>query len=250
MGDAGEQLADQQEEIQVIEPEGDWWWGGWSVLSLLALVLNFLFLVVIVKNRKNRELRSLLTAVLITITVLDILNILRIVPGIILNLHKYLEFQLVYCSVGVFHAVAVAILLVSLGIYLVCPCRDTPPLYYPESTCSGSLPQKVFIPVVLLISGLAGGLMPLLPSLRPSEEDVKWETVLPHSCVDPTRSLRLLIIPPTLLVTATRAAIHGHCCQVKFKQSAGELLLVFLVTLVYLGTITGSVLPRLDLKME
>ena len=32
--------------------------------------------------------------------------------------------------------------------------------------------------------------------------------------------------------------------QVKFKQSAGELLLVFLVTLVYLGTITGSVLPR------
>merc|ERR1712088_120094 len=256
-------LASQQEEIQVIEPEGDWWGAGWSVLSLLALVLNFLFLVVIVKNRKNRELRSLLTAVLITITVLDILNILRIVPGIILNLHKYLEFQLVYCS---------------LGVFLVCPCKDTPPLYYPESTCSGSLPQKVFIPVVLLVSGLAGGLMALLPSLRASEEDVKWEAVLPPSCVDPTRSLRLLkwetdtavfwpdlyhslvtlvvtalpllIIPPTLLVAATRAAIHGHCCQVKFKQSAGELLLVFLVTLVYLGTITGSVLPRLDLKME
>ena len=104
-------------------------------------------------------------------------------------------------------------------------------------------------------------------------------------------ALPLLIIPPTLLVAATRAAIHGHCCQVwrcsphfkdfkehktcfqhilsdhdhsgwpiqnhqhpytslnksdqvKFKQSAGELLLVFLVTLVYLGTITGSVLPR------
>merc|ERR1719352_661014 len=283
MGDAGgsnaqmpPQLAPQQEEFQVIESEGDWWWAGWSILSFIALLLNFIFLVVIVKNRKNRDLRSLLTAVLIT--VLDILNILRIVPGIILNLHKYLEFQLVYCSVGVFHAVAVAILLVSLGIYLVCPCRDTPPLYYPESTCSGSLPQKVFIPVVLLISGLAGGLMPLLPSLRPSEEDVKWEAVLPHSCVDPTRSLRLLkwetdtavfwpdlyhslvtlvvtalpllIIPPTLLVAATRAAIHGHCCQVKFKQSAGELLLVFLITLVYLGTITGSVLPRLDLKMD
>ena len=27
-------------------------------------------------------------------------------------------------------------------------------------------------------------------------------------------ALPLLIIPPTLLVTATRAAIHGHCCQV------------------------------------
>merc|ERR1712080_316973 len=197
MGDAGGSstpphlASNEQEEIQVIQPEGDWWWAGWSLLSFVALVLNFLLLV-IVKNRKNRELRSLLTAVLITITVLDILNVLRIVPGIILNLHKYLEFQLVYCGVGVFHAVAVAVLLVSLGIYLVCPCKDTPPLYYPESTCSGSLPQKVFIPVVLLISGLAGGLMPLLPSLRPSKEDVKWETVLPHSCIDPTRSLRLL----------------------------------------------------------
>ena len=43
---------------------------------------------------------------------------------------------------------------VSLGIYLVCPCRDTPPLYYPESTCSGSLSQKVFWPVFLLFSFL------------------------------------------------------------------------------------------------
>merc|ERR1712088_1086574 len=229
-GDGGSGLPqmDDQEQIQVIQPEGDWWWGGWSVLSLLALLLNFLFLVVIVKNRKNRDLRSLLTAVLITITVLDILNIPRIVPGIILNLHKYLEFQLVYCSVGVFHAVAVAILLVSLGIYLVCPCRDTPPLYYPESTCSGSLPQKVFIPVVLLISGLAGGLMPLLPSLRPSEDDVKWESVLPHSCVDPTRSLRLL----------------------KWETETAVFWPDLYHSLVTLGTITGSVLPRLDLKME
>merc|ERR1712083_907018 len=104
-GGSGLPHMDDQEQIQVIQPEGDWWWGGWSVLSVIALILNFLFLVVIVKNRKNRELRSLLTAVLITITVLDILNILRIVPGIILNLHKYLEFQLVYCSLGVFHAV-------------------------------------------------------------------------------------------------------------------------------------------------
>ena len=38
---------------------------------------------------------------------------------------------------------------------------------------------------------------------------------------------------------------NNNCpTQVKFKQSAGELLLVFLLTLVYLGTITGSVLPR------
>merc|ERR1711972_1012781 len=187
-GGSGLPQMEDQEQIQVIQPEGDWWWAGWSVLSVLALVLNFLFLVVIVKNRKNRDLRSLLTAVLITITVLDIVNVLRIVPGIVLNVHKFLEFQLVYCSVGVFHTVAVAVLLVSLGVYLICPCRDAPPLYYPESTCSGSLPQKVFIPVVLLVSGLVGGLMPLVPTLRPIEQDVKWESVLPPSCIDPTRS--------------------------------------------------------------
>merc|ERR1712012_287577 len=102
-GGSGLPQMDDQEQIQVIQPEGDWWWGGWSVLSVLALVLNFLFLVVIVKNRKNRDLRTLLTAVLITITVLDIVNVL--------NVHKFLEFQLVYCSVGVFHTVAVAVLL-------------------------------------------------------------------------------------------------------------------------------------------
>jgi hypothetical protein len=36
---------------------------------------------------------------------------------------------------------------------------------------------------------------------------------------------------------------------VKFKQSAGELLLVFLVTAVHLATIVASVLPRLDSKL-
>ena len=66
-------------------------------------------------------------------------------------------------------------------------CRDAPPLYYPESTCSGSLPQKLVIPLVLLVSGLAGGLMPLLPALHPTPTDIAWNTVLPHSCVDPTR---------------------------------------------------------------
>merc|ERR1712107_469354 len=93
---------------------------------------------------------------------------------------------------------------------------------------------------------------------QPSLRLLKWKTdsdiFLPdlyHSLVTlVSTALPLLIIPPTLLVAATRALLHGHCCQVKFKQSAGELLLVFLLTLVYLGTITGSVLPRLDLKMD
>jgi len=269
-----------QEQLQVIKPEGDWWWAGWAALSFTALFLNLLFLIVIIKNRRNRDLRSLLTAVLITITVLDILDIGRIIPSIISNLHSHPEFQFVYCSVGIFHSLSIALLLLLLGFYLVCPCRDAPPLYYPESTCSGSLPQKVAIPLVLLASGLTAGLQPLLPSLHPAEE-LPWASVLPHSCIDPTRALNLvyvereegeeykqfwpdlyhsliclvcvglplLLLPPSILVSATRALLHGHCCQVKFKQSAGELLLVLLLVTVYLGTITASVLPRLDAKM-
>ena len=38
--------------------------------------------------------------------------------------------------------------------------------------------------------------------------------------------------------------------QLKYKQSAGEVLLVLLVTLTYLGSIVGSVLPHIDAKMD
>ena len=38
--------------------------------------------------------------------------------------------------------------------------------------------------------------------------------------------------------------------QVKYKQSAGELLLVLLVTTIYLGSIVGAVLPHVDREMD
>ena len=64
-------------------------------------------------------------------------------------------------------------------------------------------------------------------------------------------ALPLLVIPPTILVATVRACLHGHCCQVKYKQSAGELLaLVVLVTMFYLGSLVGSVLPHLDQQMD
>ena len=166
------------------------------------------------------------------------------------------------------------------GFYLVCPCRDAPPLYYPASKCSGSLPQKILIPLFLAIGGAVGGLVVLLPSLHASIVDS--ESHVPHSCVDPTRLqhfwqlyqtgagvgdtvwtdvyqvavtvtsvvLPLLMIPVTVMISCSRACLHGHCCQVKYKQSAGELLLVLLTTVFYIGSTVGSVLPRLDEKME
>lgn len=265
------------EEIKVV-PGPIWWWAGWSILSLLGLVLNMLFLVVVVSNRKQRDLRSLLTAVLVTIAVLDILDIARIVPSIVTNLHQYMEFRIVYCSVGVFHGLGVSLLLMLLGLYLVCPCRDAPPLYYPASTCSGSLPQKLLVPALLLAAGGVAGVVPIIPSLH--QEIVNEENMVPHSCVDPTRmlsmienqtgiesetfwpdlyqtlvsvtsvSLPLLVIPPTILVAMVKAALRGHCCQAKYKQGAGELLVVMVVLIVYLGSVVASVLPILDRKMD
>lgn len=264
-----------QQEIKVI-PGATWWWISWSVISVLAIVLNILFLIIVIRNRKVRDFRSLLTACLVTISVLDILDVTRIVPSIITNLHTFSEFRIVFCSVGIFHTVAVALLLIMIGFYLVCPCRDAPPLYYPASKCSGSLPQKMLIPLFLLLGGGAAGVVPILTGV--SDTIVDDDDMVPHSCVDPTRvagwfeegrnltetdqrfwsdlyhslvtvvsvALPLLIIPPTLMVAIVRACLNGHCCQVKYKQSAGELLLVMLVTLTYLGSIVGSVLPRVD----
>lgn len=268
-----------RQEIEVI-PSPTWWWITWSAISFLAIFLNLLFLVIVIKNRKTRDFRSLLTATLVTISVLDILDITRIVPSIITNLHTYREFRIVYCSIGVFHTMSVALLLLLAGFYLLCPCRDAPPLYYPASKCSGSLPQKILIPLFVAIGAGVGGVVAILPSLHSSIVD--RESRVPHSCVDPTRLhhfwelyqsegvlgaevwsdvyqvavtatsvlLPLLIIPVTVMVSCSRACLHGHCCQVKYKQNAGELLLVILTTIFYLGSTVGSILPKLDEKME
>ena len=68
-----------------------------------------------IKNRKTRDFRSLLTAALVTVSVLDILDITRIVPSIVTNLHTFREFRIVYCSLGIFHSVSVALLLILIG---------------------------------------------------------------------------------------------------------------------------------------
>jgi len=267
-------------DLEVIDQK-TWWWGGWATLSFIALLMNLIFLIVVIKNRRVRDLRSFLTATLITLTVVDILDIFRLIPSIISSLHQFQEFRLVYCTVGVFHTVAVTGLLLMCVFYLCCPCRDAPPMYYPASRCSGSLPQKLLLPLLLLVAGGAGALIVLLPDIHKeivSNEDVN--NTLPHSCIDPLRArklfesddgvnsptfwtdfyhtvisivgvgLPLAIGPPAIVVAMVRAAVAGHCCQAKYKQSAGEALMVVLVLIFYLGSIVGVVLPRLSKKIE
>ena len=52
-----------------------------------------------------------------------------------------------------------------------------------------------------------------------------------------------------ILIGRCNEILVSDWSQVKYKQSAGELLLVLLVTLTYLGSIVGSVLPRMDLAI-
>merc|ERR1719412_1587484 len=82
------------------------------------------------------------------------------------------------------------------------------------------------------------------------ETDHFWSDLFHSLITVTTAGLPLLIIPPTLVVATVRACVHGHCCQLKYKQSAGELLLVLLVTTIYLGSIVGAVLPHVDREMD
>ena len=105
-------------------PGPTWWWISWSAIAFAALLLNLLFLVIVIKNRKTRDFRSLLTATLVTISVLDILDVTRIIPSIVTNLHEYSEFRIVYCSIGVFHTISVALLLLLAGKILISPSSE------------------------------------------------------------------------------------------------------------------------------
>ena len=53
-------------------------------------------------------------------------------------------------------------------------------------------------------------------------------------------ALPLLIIPPTLLVAATRAFLHGHCCQVDKHSYLGPSLLTASLMSVFSNPSTFS----------
>ena len=115
------------------------------------------------------------------------------------------------------------------------------------------MPQKLLVPLFLLIGGGVAGVVVLLDDVYKSDDMdgiVDKNGTVPHSCIDPTRvmtlmetefesadfwpnlyhtlitvtsvALPLLIIPPTLVVATVRSCLHGHCCQIKYKQSAGQ----------------------------
>ena len=66
--------------------------------------------------RKRHDLKTFVTSVMITIAVLDIIDVGRILPVLSEDVFGENIFQRVYCTLGVFHELTVAIFLVSMAI--------------------------------------------------------------------------------------------------------------------------------------
>ena len=66
--------------------------------------------------RRRHELKTFVSAVIVTIAALDILDVARVLPVLSEDLSKESIFRHVYCSLGVFHELAIAIFLVSISV--------------------------------------------------------------------------------------------------------------------------------------
>merc|ERR1711950_128686 len=61
-----------------------------------------------------------------------------------------------------------------------------------------------------------------------------------------TYVLPILILPLALPIATLRTCIARQCCVTRYKQPIGELIMTTIVGMLYLGTIVGVVLPRID----
>jgi len=94
----------------------DWWWAVHICLCAIAVVANLIFIITVIHNRRRTELKTFVTAVITTVAVLDIVDVLRILPVLSPEMFAMEIYRHVYCSLGVFHELAVAIFIVSIGV--------------------------------------------------------------------------------------------------------------------------------------
>lgn len=249
-------------------PVDTWWWAVQICLSAIAVVANTVFIITVLYNRRRHELKTFVTAVISTIAVLDIVDVVRVAPVLSDTMFDLPIFRHVYCSLGVFHELAVAIFLVSISVAVCVQAGKETKLHINNHGTSWA--HKILIPVVLLLT--AGAAVPIYfvdPSTK--DNDKGWRH-LGHSCtafyriqiVDDTKHeefmynlystlvtvftyiLPVLILPLSLPIATLRTCISRQCCVPRFKQPIGELIMTSIVCLVYLGSIFGVVLP--DLK--
>jgi hypothetical protein len=246
-----------------VVPGRTWWWAVHLSLSTVALVANLIFIITVVYNRKRHDLQTFVTALITAIAFLDILDVLRVLPVLVEQLFLEEIFRHVFCSIGVFHELAVAIFLVSLSIAVCVQAGKESKFYQGGQT----IVHKILIPVVLVVAAGAAAPFFLLPYDK-----------LSHTCTDPFRVMNVLetdsekftldlystfvtvftyvlpvlIVPLAIPIATLRTCIAKQCCVPRFKQPIGELIMVTIITLIYIGTVVGIILPRLDkiLKLE
>jgi len=249
--DDGDLVFIQQHHELVLN--NNWWLPAYLSISIFALIANFLFLFTVALNRKSTNLKTFTTATTLVIATLDILDISRILPVLFKRFFENNTYRQVYCSLGVFHELAVALLLISISVAVAVQIsRDT---QYTNNTRT-SVAHKVIIPVVLLVAAGAAGPFFLMSFDR-----------LSHSCTDPlriadlvqspkvpeywyssavaavTHIIPILIIPISLTVACFKSCFLGLCCKNRFKQHIGELILAIAICSIYLGTLIWVVLP-------
>lgn len=235
-----------------------WWWAVHLSLSAIALVANLIFLVTVIYNRKRHDLQTFVTALITAIAVLDILDVLRVLPVLAEELFLEEIFRHVFCSLGVFHELAVAIFLVSLSI-AICFQAGKESKYYQSGQMS--IIHKIMIPLVLLVAAGAAGPFFLLPYdklsytctdpfkvMKVLETDSEKFTINLYSTFVTvfTYVLPVLIVPLCIPIATLRTCISRQCCVPRFKQPIGELIMVSIIAIIYLGTVVGIFLPRLD----
>merc|ERR1719510_2435595 len=241
-----------------------WWWAVHICLCAIAVVANLIFIITVIHNRRRPELKTFVTAVITTVAVLDILDVLRILPVLSSEMFNMEIFRHVYCSLGVFHELAVAIFIVAVSI-AVCVQAGKEKKLSIINDSRASLSHKILIPVVLLIT--AGAAAPLF-LLKYFDHIENW-----HSCSAPIRAMYVtetesqsfhydlfttlvttftyvfpvLILPLAIPIATLRTCISRQCCVPRYKQPIGELIMTTIMCLIYLGTIVGVFLPQIGL---
>jgi len=239
-----------------------WWWAVHICLCAIALVANLIFIVTVIHNRRRPELKTFVTAVITTVAVLDILDVLRILPVLSSDMFALEIYRHVYCSIGVFHELAVAIFIVAISI-AVCVQAGKEKKLSIINDSRASLAHKILIPLVLLMTAGAAAPIYLFDYLGIAQ--------ISHSCTDPARAMYvietgseefhydlystlvtaftyvfpILILPLALPIATLRTCISRQCCVPRYKQPIGELIMTSILCLIYLGTIIAVMLPRI-----
>merc|ERR1712150_233657 len=193
MGDDEVMVAEKfpQDHEELVYQE-TWWWAVHICLCVIAVLANLIFIITVIYNRNEEKLKTFVTAVITTVAVLDILDVGRILPVLSPDMFDIEIYRHVYCSFGVFHELAVAIFIVSIGV-AVCVQAGKENKLFNNDPCA-NIAHKILIPIVLLLT--AGAAVPIY----------LLKYVLP-----------ILILPLALPIATLRTCIARQCCVTRYK---------------------------------